>query len=95
MYEYGKISARLAYNWRSQFLVTTSGNGSGNLPVFEKPFGQLDASISTNINPNFSLTVAGVNLLNTMTSTYYGIETRPRDAIINDRQVSITAKITF
>ncbi|PXA87140.1 TonB-dependent receptor [Nostoc sp. 3335mG] len=95
IYEHGKISARVAYNWRSQFLVTTSGNGSGNLPVFEKPFGQMDASITFNVNPHFSLTVNGVNLLNTMTSTYYGIKTRPRDAIINDRQISGVAKITF
>jgi len=95
IYERGKISARVAYNWRSQFLVTTSGNGSGNLPVFEKPFGQMDASITYNVSPHFSLTVNGVNLLNTMTSTYYGIKTRPRDAIINDRQISGVAKITF
>jgi len=95
IYERGKLSARLAYNWRSQFLVTTSGNGSGNLPVFEKPFGQMDASISYNVTPHFSLTLNGVNLLNTMTSTYYGIKTRPRDAILNDRQISGVAKITF
>jgi TonB-dependent receptor len=95
IYERGKISARVAYNWRSQFLVTTSGNGSGTLPVFEKPFGQMDASISYNVSPHFSLTLNGVNLLNTMTSTYYGIKTRPRDAIINDRQISGVAKITF
>ncbi|MDH7637249.1 TonB-dependent receptor [Sphingomonas oryzagri] len=95
IYERGKISARLAYNWRSQFLVTTSGNGSGNLPVFEKPFGQMDASITFNVTPHFALTLNGVNLLNTMTSTYYGIKTRPRDAIVNDRQISGVAKITF
>jgi len=95
MYEYRKISARLAYNWRSQFLVTTSGNGTGNLPVFEKSFGQMDASVSYNVTPHFSVTLNGVNLLNTMTSTYYGIETRPRDAIVNDRQISGVAKITF
>lgn len=95
IYERGKISARVAYNWRSQFLVTTSGNGSGNLPVFEKPFGQMDASITFNVTPHFALTLNGVNLLNTMTSTYYGIKTRPRDAIVNDRQISGVAKITF
>jgi len=95
IYERGLISTRVAYNWRSEFLVTTSGNGSGNLPVFQKPFGQLDASVTVNVNPHFSLTANGVNLLNTMTSTYYGIETRPRDAIINDRKVTIVARVTF
>jgi iron complex outermembrane receptor protein len=95
IYQKGKISARVAYNWRSKFLLTTSGNGSGNLPVFEKAFGQLDASVTYDVTPHFSLTVQGVNLANTMTSTYYGLETRPRDAILNDRQISGVARITF
>ena len=95
IYERGKISARVAYNWRSKFLLTTSGNGSGNLPVFEKAFGQLDASITYDVTPHFSLTLQGVNLTSTRTSTYYGIETRPRDSIINDRQLSGVARITF
>jgi hypothetical protein len=30
-----------------------------------------------------------------MTSTYYGIETRPRDAVINDRKFTIVGRITF
>ncbi|RZL84720.1 MAG: TonB-dependent receptor, partial [Sphingomonas sp.] len=36
IYERGLISARVAYNWRSEFLVTTSANGTGNLPQFQK-----------------------------------------------------------
>jgi iron complex outermembrane recepter protein len=95
LYELGRLSARLAYNWRSEFLVTTAGNGSGNLPVFQKPFGQMDASVTFNVTPRFSLGVNGVNLLNTMTSTYYGIQTRPRDAIVNDRRITGIARITF
>jgi iron complex outermembrane recepter protein len=95
IYERGKLSARVAYNWRSKFLLTTSGNGSGNLPVIEKAFGQLDASITYDVTPHFSLTLQGVNLANTVTSTYYGIDTRPRDSIVNDRQISGVARITF
>ena len=95
IYERGKLSARVAYNWRSKFLLTTSGNGSGNLPVFEKAFGQLDASVTYDVTPHFSLTLQGVNLTSTQTSTYYGLPTRPRDAIVNDRQISGVARITF
>lgn len=95
IYEKGKLSARVAYNWRSKFLVTTAGNGTGNLPVFEKSFGQLDASITYDVTPHFSLTLQGVNLTNTTTSTYYGLSTRPRDSILNDRQISGVARITF
>jgi len=95
IYEKGKISARVAYNWRSEFLVTTSGNGTGNLPIFEKAFGQMDASVTLNVTPHFSLTVNGVNLLNTVTETYYGITTRSRDAMINDRKITGVARVTF
>jgi iron complex outermembrane receptor protein len=95
IYERGIISARVAYNWRSKYLVLTSGNGTGNLPVFQKASGQLDASITANVTPHFSLTLNGVNLLNTIRSTYYGLESRPRDSIANDRQISGVARITF
>jgi iron complex outermembrane receptor protein len=95
IYERGQISARVAYNWRSQYLETTSGNGTGNLPVFDKSFGQMDASVSLNVNPHFALTLNGVNLLNTVTSTYYGIATRPRNSVVNDRRISITARVTY
>lgn len=95
IYEKGKLSARVAYNWRSKFLLTTSGNGSGNLPVFEKASGQLDASVTYDVTPHFSLTVDGVNISDTTTSTYYGIGTRPRDSILNDRRITGTARVTF
>ena len=95
IYERGIISARVAYNWRSKYLRLTSGNGSGNLPVFQKASGQFDASITANVTPHLSLTLNGVNLLNTIQQTYYGLESRPRDSIANDRQISGVARITF
>ncbi|WP_010215840.1 TonB-dependent receptor [Sphingomonas sp. PAMC 26621] len=95
IYEHGIISARAAYNWRNKFLVTTSANGTGNLPIFQKASGQLDASITANVTPHLSLTVNGTNLTNTVRSTYYGILTRPRDSIMSDRQISGVARITF
>jgi len=95
IYERNNLSARVAYNWRSKYVETTAGNGSGNLPVFDKAFGQLDASVSYNFTPHFSLTVDGVNTLNTLRQTYFGIETRPRDAVVDDRRISIVARITY
>ncbi len=95
IYERAIVSARVAYNWRSEFLVTTSANGTGNLPQFQKASGQLDASITANVTPHLSLTLNGTNLTNTVRSTYYGITTRPRDSIMSDRQISGVARITF
>ncbi len=95
IYELGGLSARVAYNWRSKYVVTTAGNGTGNLPIFNKPFGQLDASVSYNVTPQFALAVDGVNLTNTRRSTYFGIDSRPRDVVVNDRRISLTARITY
>ncbi|USI74831.1 TonB-dependent receptor [Sphingomonas morindae] len=95
IYELGKISARAAYNWRSKYVQTTAGNGTGSLPIFNKAFGQLDASLTYNVTPHFSLTVDGRNLLNTRLTTYFGLDTRPRDVTIDDRRISGIARITF
>jgi TonB-dependent receptor len=95
IYEKGKVQARIAYNWRSKYLVTTAGNGSGNLPIFEKASGQLDASITYNVTPHFSLTLDGVNLSDTINETYYGLTSRPQSAIMNDRRISGIARVTF
>ena len=94
-YDRGPLSARVAYNWRSKYVVTTRGNGSGNLPIFNDARGQVDASITYTVTPNFALTVDGTNLTNTENRTYYGIASRPQSAVLNDRRMSITARITY
>lgn len=94
-YDRGPISARVAYNWRSNFVVTTRGNGSGNLPIFNAARGQFDASVTYTFTPNFALTVDGVNLTDTENKTYYGIPSRPQSHVLNDRRLSITARITY
>jgi iron complex outermembrane recepter protein len=94
-YDRGPLSARVAYNWRSKYVVTTRGNGSGNLPIFNDARGQLDASVTYTVTPNFALTVDGTNLTDTENRTYYGIESRPQSAVLNDRRISITARLTY
>ncbi|HEV7778939.1 MAG TPA: TonB-dependent receptor [Luteibacter sp.] len=95
MYEKGPVSARIAYNWRSQWVETTAGNGTGSLPIYDKSFGQVDASVTYHFTPDFSLTGAAVNLTNTRRATIFGVDTRPRDAQINDRMFSLKAQMNF
>ena len=75
--------------------MTTRGNGSGNLPIFNDARGQLDASVTLTVTPNFGLTVDGTNLTNTENRTYYGVASRPQSSVLNDRRVSITARLTY
>jgi TonB-dependent receptor len=62
------LSFRLAYNWRSKYLVTATDCCVG-LPVWQAAAGYLDGSIRYSINKNFELSLEGSNILNTKTVT--------------------------
>ncbi|WP_407353131.1 TonB-dependent receptor [Luteimonas sp. R10] len=94
-YEQPRFATRVAYNWRSDWLVTTAGNGTGNLPVYNKGFGQLDASVRFNINDVWSISLDGVNLLDAQRESYLGYESRLRDFVINDRRYGITLRASL
>jgi TonB-dependent receptor len=96
MYEKGRLSARLAYNWRDKFLSgVTNIVGVGALPIYTKAYGWLDASLSYRFSEKISFVIAGTNLLGTMRSSYYGVETRPQSNWINDTQVSVAVTARF
>lgn len=61
MYEKYGISARLAYNWRDSFLNATNQGGSRS-PQFTEEFGQIDLSVSYDINDHFQVFFDGINL---------------------------------
>jgi len=58
-YEQDNYSARFAYNWRDEYLVSRNFNGS---PLFEEARGQLDFSASYDINENWRVTFDAINL---------------------------------
>jgi TonB-dependent receptor len=96
MYEKYGISARVAYNWRSRYLLTTSA-ANDNLPVWSEKYGQLDASIFYNITKNIKLGVQGTNLLNSKTILNTGFtDFHPRSQwTITDRRYAIIARAQF
>ena len=71
MYEKFGISARVAYNWRSRYLLTTSA-ANLNAPVWFENYGQLDASLIYSINTNIKVGVQATNLLNRRTYLQVG-----------------------
>ncbi len=96
MYEKGPFSARIAYNWRDTFLSGINNIvGVGALPIYTRSYGWLDASVGYRINEHFSFTIEGMNLLNTIRSSYYGVETRPQSVWVNDTQVGATMTVRF
>lgn len=66
MYEKGPLAVRLAYNWRSAYLVTAF-DCCVYLPVWQEAAGFLDGTIRYAVSDNFEINLRGSNLLNTRT----------------------------
>jgi TonB-dependent receptor len=64
MYQRGPIEARLAYNWRERWLLTTT-DGDGKGTVWNDDFGKLDASVFFRINDNVQVGLEANNISNT------------------------------
>jgi TonB-dependent receptor len=63
LYQRGPVEARIAYNWRERWLLTThDGDGKGS--VWNEDYGQLDASIFFRISPKVQLGIEANNLTN-------------------------------
>ena len=64
LYQNGPVEARLAYNWRERWLLTThDGDGKGS--VWNDDYGQLDASVFFRFSPNVQIGLEANNLTNT------------------------------
>ena len=98
-YEKGPFAARLAYNWRSDFLQTPRDVIFPFSPIYGESTGQLDGSIFFSVNEHFKLGVQGVNLLDEVTRTSQVIDfsgTRTtRSAFRNDRRFTFLARFDF
>ena len=89
LYERGPISGRIAYNWRQHFLDTPNFENSG-FNLIADDTAQMDASLSYKVGTNFTLTLEGVNLLDTEFKDYFTDKNLyPRDTRRYDREILI------
>ena len=98
-YEMYGISARAAYNWRSEYLLTTRDVIFPFQPIFNESTGQLDASIFYDLTDSIKIGVQGVNLLDEVTRTsqiFDFDQTRVvRSAFRNDRRFTFLVRFDF
>ena len=92
-YERSGFRARVAYTWRDDYVETTSGPGSGSLPVYAKPFGMLDASVGYSFNDRVDVSLDASNLLHSVAETYFGETIRPRFDTVYDRRVGLVVRV--
>jgi TonB-dependent receptor len=98
-FEKGPISIRLAYNWRSKFLLTESDVIFPYFPIFQKAYGTLDASAFYTITPFLKVGVQAQNLTNSVTKTLQqftisGLQ-GPRADVMQDRRFSFIVRGSF
>jgi len=99
-YEDSLVSARVAYNWRSKFLLTAADVIFPYTSIFNAATGQLDASLFFNVTKQIKIGVQGVNLTNEVTKTlqaYTGDPAllAPRSYFMNDRRYSFIVRGSF
>ncbi|KHK92901.1 TonB-dependent receptor [Novosphingobium malaysiense] len=96
IYEKHGISARVAYNWRSSYLLTTSA-ANINYPVWADSYGQLDASFLVSVGDHFKIGLQGTNLLTSRTFLRVGDPNlKPRYSWTEtDRRVAMVVRTLF
>lgn len=73
MYEKDAIAARIAYNWRSAYMITAV-DCCVAVPIWNAAYGQLDASIKYKFSDNLTVALQASNLLNEKTKLTQQIE---------------------
>lgn len=98
-YDYKGWYARIAYSWRSKYLLTNRDCCFPFLPVFALSSGQADASLFYTFNRNFKAGLEVQNLFNEVAKTSFllnadGLES-PKDYHISDRQFQLSLRVTM
>ncbi len=96
LYEKYGVSARLAYNWRSEYLANANG-ANVNQPVWNEAYGQLDASIIFDVNSHVKMGLQAQNLLKAKTYIDVGpVSLHPRYAWEEtDRHIAFLVRSKF
>lgn len=98
MYEKDDISIRLAYTWRSEYLLTLR-ESEEFVPAYSKDQGMMDASFFYNLSENVKVGLQVSNLLGTDTETQYqqnqqGVRT-DAFSFTTDRRYALTVRAIF
>ena len=96
MYSKYGIDARLAYNWREHYLLTTSA-ANINQPVWSGSYGQLDGSIFYDLTSHFKLGFQATNILASKSYLYVGYADRHPFYSVNttDRRYAVVVRAKF
>jgi len=99
VYEAGKFSSRLAYNWRGEFTDTFDGPNAAGSPlrqIIVKPTETLDFSASYAFTDRFTITLDATNILKSEYQDYFAnASLYPRDTRAYDRTVAVGVRYRY
>jgi iron complex outermembrane recepter protein len=99
IYERGKFSTRLAYNWRGKFVDTFNGPNAPGSPlrvISVKPTDRLDFSASYQLAKNLTVTFDVTNILNSDYKDYFSDASMyPRDRRVQDRTYELGLRYRY
>lgn len=99
IYEKYGLSARLAYNWRSDYIESYNQSGAQPPAVVVKDAAQMDFSLGYDVNDRLTLSFDATNLLDRPVYNYFGSSSSrdsylfPRDVRSNDRTFSLGVRV--
>jgi len=98
-YQKGIFEARLAYNWRSEFLLTPRDVIVPFQPILQEAYGSLDGSVFLSFTSHIKLGLQVANMTNSVTKTRAVIsddlKTAPRGFYVDDRRYSMGLRWNF
>jgi len=95
IYERGKVKARLAYNYRGSFVITTGASGAQGVPVFAKSLGTMDFSLGYDLTSQLSLILDGANLTGARIEQYYGNTHNQMSYVPLNKRYGVQARWAF
>lgn len=94
LYEQGPWRARLAWNWRSDFVSgLNSVVGLGAVPVYVRAHGWWDGALAWTWRERATVALEVGNLTRTLRRADLGTPTRPQSAWVNDRQLGVSLSL--
>ncbi len=100
LYDRGPFSARIAYNWRSTYLLTTSA-ANINIPAYYDAYGQLDGSFFYTVNTHLKLGVEVANITDSRSTISVSYPSTPNPGktahnyVDADRRFTMSLRGTF
>lgn len=94
-YETEEFQARLAYNWRDEFLSARQGVRSNGIPEHVSAYGQFDFSTSYDFNENFTVSAEVINLTDEQSLEYADVRERVTLVQYNGRRFQAGVTVRF